>query len=293
MTTATLTWLNKDSVSGNFAAVLAMSRRDWELAGATFTDVDDDGDVVPLAVGCVDIDGAPVEFGVTIEDDEVSRVIVGGAVESRPQLTAAIIRELVGLHVMTPEQVLHITGQAEPASTDDKVEYLAEAFRDFQAAVAATLLAPPAREQVQRMTTLALGNLRDLRTLPGVVVRRSEDRVEAREEVLIRITSPGLSEAARILEGSGTESPVAHMRSYDSVSGTATVMVADRIPLQLAGLTREPQTDDEFSILSPPVHEIAPSVGQLALRPTGERALDPDEIVAGFGILWSLSFRLA
>lgn len=111
MTIATLTWRDTDSVSGNLAAVLDMTRRDWEALDATFVDVNDgEGDVVALAVGCIPVAGQPTEFGVLIDDDKVSRLIVGGPVDARPQLTAAILRALVELRAINQEQVLHITG---------------------------------------------------------------------------------------------------------------------------------------------------------------------------------------
>jgi hypothetical protein len=114
MTTATLTWRDKESMSGNLAAVLDMTRRDWEALDATFADVEDgEGDVVALAVGCIPVAGEPIEFGVLIDDDDVSRLIVGGPLDARPQLTAAILRALVELLAIKPEQILHITGQTD------------------------------------------------------------------------------------------------------------------------------------------------------------------------------------
>jgi hypothetical protein len=238
-TYATLTWLDRDSVSGNLAAVLAMTRSDWEALDATFVDVDDeDGDPVALAVGCIDVDGDPTEFGVLIDDDEVSRLIVGGPVETRPQLTAAILRELVRTAI-APAQVLHITGQAEePASTDDKVEYLAEHMRAFEAAVAVRLNA----DQLA-----IVGDLQDLRILPGIVTGRDAGVAE----IKVRVTAADLREAALLL-GSEGDAPLARMRSFDPASRTATVLIGERIVLQLSGLTHQPDADDQISIFLQP-----------------------------------------
>jgi hypothetical protein len=243
MTTATLTWLDKDSVSGNLAAVLAMTRSDWEALDATFADVDDgDGDVVALVVGRIDVAGEPTEFGILIDDDEVSRLIVGGPVETRPQLTAAILRELVDLLAIDSEKILHITGQAEePASTDDKVEYLAEHVRAFETAIAGALAGSVS-------IASALGDLQDLRTLSGLVTSR-DARVA---EIKIRVTAADLREAVVLLDSADEVPPLARMHSYDSASRTATVLIGERVALQLSDLTREPEPDDQFSIFLDP-----------------------------------------
>ncbi|HET6864440.1 MAG TPA: hypothetical protein VFH80_00890 [Solirubrobacteraceae bacterium] len=241
MTTATLTWLDKDSLPGNLAAVLDMTRRDWEALGASFAEVDDgEGDVVAFAVGCIPVAAEPTEFGVLIDDDEVSRLIVGGPIDSRPQLTAAIIRELVGLHAIDPAQVLHITGQVEePASTEDKVEYLAEHMRAFEAAVAVRLNA----DQLA-----IVGDLQDLRILPGLVTSRDADVAE----IKVRVTAADLREAALLLASEGDPAPLAQMRSFDPASRTATVLIGERIVVQLSGLTHQPDADDQISILLHP-----------------------------------------
>jgi hypothetical protein len=95
----------------------------------------------------------------------------------------------------------------------------------------------------------ALGDLQDLRTLSGVVTGR-DARVD---EVTFRVTSAGLREAMRLLDSAAEIPPLARVRSYDSTSRTATVLLADRVALQLFGLTREPEADDQFSFFVHPL----------------------------------------
>jgi hypothetical protein len=172
MTTASLTWLDgQDRTAGSVSATIAMDESAWAAVGATFTtDPDGLGGHVRLALGAIEVDGQPMEFGVlAYEDDDVSHLIVGGLYDARPTLTAQIVDDLLAAGVIPDEDlVLEIIGLAKPASVDDKLDYVVDIVEATVSEAHRTL-----QEQVRLMQSsieaiLSQRATPDVRTLPVI-----------------------------------------------------------------------------------------------------------------------------
>jgi hypothetical protein len=175
MTTVSLSWEpGQETIGADLAATIAMDRAAWESAGAAFTDVDDgDGEQPGLAVGTVEINGKPEQFGILDYGDPTTHLRIAGAQAERPALTLLVIGELIAAGVLSgPDAVLEVIGLAKPATVDAKIEYLADLMQEQFAVMQRQLrwnedpVLQPIATPVEDSPRLA-GALRDLVTVRG------------------------------------------------------------------------------------------------------------------------------
>jgi hypothetical protein len=276
MTTTSLMWHHgRETASGSVAATVAMDRVTWEAAGASFTQVDDgDGERPWLAVGTVELEDEPAQFGVLDYGDESTHLIVGGPYDERPNLTARIVDDLLAAGAIPDESlVLEIIGLAKPASVDDKLDYLAdimetrlaetrsvfeELVRQLQQRLEQTLESAAAPSIVAAvedaipytgpsiLPSPLAGGVRDLVTLPGLAHIHGHV-----EQVNIRAPAFAFSKLADIMYAPHHGDPSAHVTHFDSATGEAVVTIeADdgRVLLVIAGLAQSLNSSDEISL---------------------------------------------
>jgi hypothetical protein len=298
MKTAFLTWHpDKAAVSGSVAATVAMDRAAWEQAGATFTQVDDgDGECPWLAVGEVELDGEPTDFGILDYGEDTTHLIVGGPSEERSNLTAHIVDELLSAAVIPDESlVLEVIGLAQPASVDDKLDYvvdimearLAEARSRLEDQIRAlnerldeALCAGIRHEPIADATSdlapqhllppLLIGGVRDLVTLRAVVYTRGHE-----EPVEVVVPQSFFSVIVGITY-SASDVPAAWLAHFDPVSGEALITVEaehGRVPLIVVGIDQSLSEFDEISfpfmvraLKWLPYSHSKPSAGPLSAR---------------------------
>jgi hypothetical protein len=258
MTTTSLPWHpGQETIDANIAATLEMNRAAWESAGATFVEVDDgDGDRPGLAVGGVDVDGRHVDFGVLDYAAPTTYLLVGGPDDTRPALTARVIDELLAAHIVPrPEVVLEILGLAEPASPDDKVEYLAalldtrldEFAQRIQAQVSAALQSrplPPAFTEAPGPLFVGVGDL--------VTVHDAARVGTPPTHVSLRGSARDLHLLASVPPRSITGRPI----FFNELRGEAVLLIdhpegGPAIQLVLAGLASPDAIGDQLSVTIP------------------------------------------
>jgi hypothetical protein len=270
MTTASLSWLaSRDTATGSVAATIDMDEAAWTTSGASFVEVDDDlGGQARLAVGELELEGTPVQFGViAYSDDDVSHLVVGGPYDERPVLTARIVDGLIAAGVISTEElVLEIIGLTKPASTEEKLDYLAGVVETQHRQLAfemrllreqlAAVGSEPETGVSERHASAALAvpwlvhsDLRQLLTMRGRAY--TSDR-EA--DIVIRGPAPVFEEAARLAASSGPDrGPAARLMSFDVASGQAIVVMestfgSGRMVLVLDGLFHEPVANDLIAV---------------------------------------------
>jgi len=263
MITASLAWQQgRNSTTGSVAATIAMAEDAWAEAGGSFTTVPDGlGGHARLAVGIVELDGQPTEFGVrAYEDDAVSHLIVGGPYEDRSARTSRLVSDLLAAGAIANEGlVLEIVGLAEPASADDKLDYvvdiveatvseahrtLQEQVRQMQAAVEA-IVSQRAISEIDVIPALTfepsgfnvlpivMRGIRNLVVLHGIAHAADYD-----EQVSIRTSAALFPTIVRLQDLAQRATLLAQLVRFDAAAGEAVVTIEveeGRIPLVIGG----------------------------------------------------------